>query len=143
MSMLLYNGTTCHFSLHVIRFAAMTKAVVLLVIKVLFLLHCSKGNIIDYKLLIYTNEYLTSRSITGVKVGFSELDYAANEGDGKAAVLVMTQAEPIKESITVPIMAITFEEFFGSGRTLPTDFDLVDLPDPAECKYIAACIAYF
>ena len=74
--------------------------------------------------------------LTGVKIGFGELDYVANEEEQQAVVL-LTQLEAITENLTVPIMAITFQEFFGSGRTLPTDFDLVNLPDPAECKLLA------
>lgn len=68
-----------------------------------------------------------------MKIAFGEIDYRGLEGEGQAQVLV-TQSEPITESLTIPIRAVTFAEFFGSGRMLTEHFDDVDLPDPAECK---------
>jgi hypothetical protein len=62
------------------------------------------------------------------------LDYLALEGDGQARV-VLVQTEEITENLTVPIVAVTFGNFFGSGRTLTDHFDDMTLPDPAECKH--------
>ena len=107
-----------------------------LIFEVFLLLHCSKGiyilNNIIYSYVHLKNGFLAS-IFKGVRIGFGEVDYSVSEGNGKAVVLV-TQAEPITENLTVPIVAITYEEFFGSGRTLPSDFDDVELPNPAECK---------
>ena len=68
-----------------------------------------------------------------MKIAFGELDYRGLEGEGQVRVLV-TQSEPLTENLTIPIMAVSFGDFFGSGRTLTEHFDDVDLPDPAECE---------
>ena len=107
---------------------------VFLIFEVFLLLHYSKGIYILNNIYSYVhlkNGFLAS-IFKGVRIGFGEVDYSVSEGNGKAVVLV-TQAEPITENLTVPIVAITYEEFFGSGRTLPSDFDDVELPNPAEC----------
>lgn len=71
--------------------------------------------------------------LSGVQIGFGELDYLSREGDGFARV-VITQSEPITENFTIPIMAVSFQDFYGAGRTLTEHFGDVGIPDPAECK---------
>ena len=71
---------------------------------------------------------------SGVRIGFGELDYAANEGDRMATIL-LTKLGATTENLTVPIMALSFDEFYNDmGRKLSDKFDDVAIPDPAECK---------
>lgn len=82
--------------------------------------------------------YYASLFCAGLRIGFAELDYLAIEGSGQARVLVIL-SEPITENLTVPVMAISFADFFGAGRNLTEHFDDVTIPDPAECKLGYGC----
>lgn len=72
-----------------------------------------------------------------VTIDFSEIDYVSSEEGGRARVL-LTQSGPMTENITVPVQAVSFQQFFGAGRTLSTQFDDLKLPNPAECKRTAS-----
>jgi hypothetical protein len=77
---------------------------------------------------------LTFLFTIGIGLKFGELDYLAFEKDGQAQVTLVQEGE-ITENLTVPIIAVTFGNFFESGRTLTDDFNSMTLPDPAECKH--------
>lgn len=68
-----------------------------------------------------------------MRIGFGELDYLSREGDGQARV-ILTHSGTTTENLTIPVMAISFGDFYGAGRNLTDHFDSVRLPDPAECK---------
>ena len=62
-------------------------------------------------------------------IGFGEEDYVAFEDDEVATVL-LTLSESPSQTVTVPLLVLTVEEFIASeipGFTLPST-------DPAECE---------
>jgi len=63
------------------------------------------------------------------------VDYVGYEKDGQSTIL-LTSLGPITKDFTVPLMILSFEEFFTQmGRNLSDQFDSVVIPDPAECKW--------
>ena len=78
-----------------------------------------------------------------MRIRFAELDFVAPES-GVARVF-LSKTEPLTENVTVPLMAYTYEEFYGMGMTLPSEFDSVSIPDAAECEsnnhYTCMCIS--
>lgn len=70
----------------------------------------------------------------GVRIGFGELDYVSYEKDGQARVL-LTKSGPTTKNLTVPLLVLSFEEFYiEMGRNLSDKFIDVNIPDPAECE---------
>ena len=74
-----------------------------------------------------------------MRIGFGELDYSSIESDGMATVL-LTLSDPITMSLTVPVIAVSFADFFGSGKNLTDHFDDIELPDPAECMKLVCLL---
>lgn len=52
------------------------------------------------------------------------------------ANIVLTALDPITEEVTIPIQAMTYDEFYSDmGKSLSVEFDSVNIPpDPAECE---------
>lgn len=72
-------------------------------------------------------------SCSALRVGFTELDYVSNEGDAMAKV-VLSVSDSGSQNVTIPLVVVSFDEFFRvMGKTLPSEFTM-DLPDEAECK---------
>jgi len=75
----------------------------------------------------------------GLKLGFGEVDYSRNEYSGQVRVVV-TKLEENVADLVLTITPMTYEQFNLEGLTLPEDLSADNLPDPAECKHIVACI---
>lgn len=90
---------------------------------------------ISLQLLLLTLYIIISD--TAVTIGFGELDYISNEEDAVAKVVVVV-SESNSPNITVPLTVLSFTEFKDLGKTLPSGFDSLIIPDEAECKH--ACI---
>ena len=71
----------------------------------------------------------------GIRIGFGETDYVANERDLQARI-ILTKLESTTEDVTVAVRLVTFEEFQLLNRTLPSTITEAIIPDPAECELI-------
>lgn len=86
---------------------------------------------------IFTIEYhikLIGCILTGIHIGFGEVDYKANENEGGVEVIVQKIDENF-EKIVVSIKTLTFDELDPS-RVLTESANV----DPAECKQLACSI---
>jgi len=82
---------------------------------------------------------LTLFAAMGLKLDFGEVDYSRNEYSGKVRVVV-TKLEENVADLVLTITPMTYEQFNLEGLTLPQDLSADNLPDPAECKHLVACI---
>ena len=90
-------------------------------------------------LYTYTHTHTHTHTHTGLKLGFGEVDYSRNEYSGKVRVVV-TKLEENVADLVLTITPKTYEQFNLEGLTLPEDLSADNLPDPAECKHLVACI---
>ncbi len=67
-------------------------------------------------------------------IKFGEVDRTFNEGNKEATVLV-TKSGLLPQDLVVPLMALSFDEYYALGIPLSDEFNTMNFPDPAECKY--------
>lgn len=97
-------------------------------------LHTSRGmslNYSKYNCTIYNDSSLIFCN-AAITIGFTEVDYVTSEEGGQAKVILTVADSPI--NLTIPLIIMSFEEFFNnSNRKLPQAINF-DNRDPAECK---------
>lgn len=67
------------------------------------------------------------------------MDYTGEE-EREEICIPLVKSERTTENVTVPLMILTFQEFFDMGNTLPSAFNGTEIPDEAECKSISFTI---
>ena len=80
--------------------------------------------------LIYTDVVIFALH-AGIRIGFGEVDYYGDEGDGQVRV-ILTKLECTTANVTVAIKLSTYEAL---GRELPDALSKLGIPaDAAECE---------
>ena len=73
-------------------------------------------------------------SLATVQIGFGEVDFQEEEGNGNITVSIIKEGQ-LNSELYLNIIPLTFDEFDARGYMVPEERRNIQRPDPAECRW--------